>query len=202
MREIRSIKPNILVATPGRLIDMLNSGNLHLDEVKFQILDEGDKMLDMGFEEDIVEIQKHLTEGYKSMIFSATVPGFIQQLALKKMKNPILIDLVGNDTNQVPERITNKAVICANHTNKMKHVQTFIENNKDKKILIFTETKTEAKAFERMTYANFLTLHGDLEQAQREIRLKKYKEKGAHSILVATDVCARGLDIDDIDVVI
>ena len=136
-------------------------------------------MLDMGFEEDILEVQKHLTEGYKSMIFSATVPEFIQQLALKKLNNPILIDLVGTDTNQVPERIINKAVICSSHANKLKHIQTFIENNKDKKILIFTETKTEAKAFEKFTYAHFLTLHGDLEQSARETRLKKYKEKGS-----------------------
>lgn len=79
----------------------------------YQILDEGDKMLDMGFEQDIVEIQKHLPNEARSMIFSATVPAFIQQLAVKKFQNPILIDLVGNDTNQVPERITNKAILVS-----------------------------------------------------------------------------------------
>lgn len=84
----------------------------------------------------------------------------------------------------------------------MKHVQTFIENNKDKKILIFSETKAEVKEFEKATYAHFLTLHGDLEQGARETRLQKYKDKGSNYILVATDVAARGLDIDDIDVVI
>ena len=84
----------------------------------------------------------------------------------------------------------------------MKHVQSYIENNRDKKILIFTETKSEAKTFEQLHYAKFLTLHGDLEQRARENRLETFKQKGSTNILVATDVAARGLDIDDIDVII
>ena len=96
----------------------------------------------------------------------------------------------------------NKAVICNHNANKLKHVQSYIENNRDKKILIFSETKSQVKAFEKMSYAHFLTLHGDLEQAARESRLQKFKQKGSNYILVATDVAARGLDIDDIDVVI
>ncbi len=82
------------------------------------------------------------------------------------------------------------------------HIKQFIEANRDKKIIIFTETKIEAKDFEKETYARFLTLHGDLEQGQRETRLNKYREKDSKHILVATDVASRGLDIDDIDVVI
>jgi ATP-dependent RNA helicase DeaD len=79
MREIKKVRPDVLVCTPGRLIDLLQNEGLTLDHCQFQILDEGDKMLDMGFEEDIVEIQKHLTRegGTRSMIFSATVPAFI-----------------------------------------------------------------------------------------------------------------------------
>lgn len=93
------------------MIDLLNNEGLSLDKVEYQILDEGDKMLDMGFEEDILEIQKSLPESTRSMIFSATVPAFIQELATKKLKDPVLIDLVGDDTNQVPERIVNKAIL-------------------------------------------------------------------------------------------
>ena len=161
-------------------------------------------MLDMGFEQDIIEIQKFLTreEGTRSIIFSATVPAFIQELAKKRLKDPILIDLVGDDTNQVPERIINKAIVVKDETSMMKHVQSFIEANRDKKMIIFTETKQTAKDFEKLTYAQFLTLHGDIDQSQRESRLNRYREKGAKQILVATDVAARGLDIDDIDVVI
>ena len=94
---------------------MLKNLNLDLSDVKFQILDEGDKMLDMGFQEDIMEIQKFLPEDYRSMIFSATVPGFIQELAAKKLKDPLLLDLVGNDTAQIPDRIEHKAVLCNNY---------------------------------------------------------------------------------------
>ena len=87
------------------------------------------------------------------MIFSATVPGFIQELAMKKLKDPILIDLVGDDTNQVPERIINKAVLVKDEEQMFRHVQQYIETNRDKKIIIFTETKQTAKDFEKMTYA-------------------------------------------------
>ena len=83
-----------------------------------------------------------------------------------------------------------------------KHIQSFIEANRDKKVLIFTETKQMAKDFEKLNYAQFLSLHGDLEQVARDQRMRKYREKGTKSILVATDVASRGLDIDDIDVVI
>lgn len=82
------------------------------------------------------------------------------------------------------------------------HIKQYIEANRDKKIIIFTETKQEAKDFEKENYARFLTLHGDLEQGQRETRLNKYREKSSSHVLVATDVASRGLDIDDIDVVI
>lgn len=85
---------------------------------------------------------------------------------------------------------------------RARHIKQFITENRDKKMIIFTETKQEAKDFEKETYARFLTLHGDLEQTQRENRLRKYREKDSRCILVATDVASRGLDIDDIDVVI
>lgn len=109
------------------------------------------------------------------MIFSATVPGFIQELAVKKLKNPILIDLVGDDTNQVPERIKQFAVVVPDQEAIFKHVQSYIEQNKDKKMIIFTETKQQAKTFEDFKYARkiqnyltpsieFLALHGDLDQ--------------------------------------
>lgn len=113
-----------------------------------------------------------------------------------------MIDLVGNDTNQVPERIINKAVLVPNQKMRNTHIKQYIEANRDKKIIIFTETKQEAKDFEKESYAKFLTLHGDLEQGQRETRLNKYREKSSSHVLVATDVASRGLDIDDIDVVI
>eukprot|EP00347_Sterkiella_histriomuscorum_P008439 403345090 len=202
MSQISRARPDILVCTPGRLIDLLTNYNLDLSQCNYQILDEGDKMLDMGFEQDIMEIQKFLPDAARSMIFSATVPNFIQELAKKKFDNPILIDLVGNDTNQVPERIENRGILVSDQKMRANHIRHFIEENRDKKIIIFTETKQEARDFEKENYATFITLHGDLEQSQREQRLNKYRQKGQKHILVATDVASRGLDIDDIDVVI
>ena len=93
------------------------------------------------------------------MIFSATVPGFIQELAAKKLKNPLLIDLVGDDTTQVPERIKQFAVVVQNQHAILGHIQSYIEQNRDKKIIIFTETKHSAKAFEEYKYARKLTLN-------------------------------------------
>ena len=108
------------MCTPGRLIDLLHNSGLTLPTVAYQILDEGDKMLDMGFEQDIIEVQKSLPPETRSMIYSATVPSFIQDLAAKRLKNPILIDLVGDDTNQVPDQIVHKAVLANNEEHMMR----------------------------------------------------------------------------------
>lgn len=98
LRKIREVRPQIIIATPGRLIDMLNNNEIDLSGVGYYILDEGDKMLDMGFHEDIERIQSELPE-HKAMVFSATVPDFIQGLATKYMKDPLMIDLVGDKEN-------------------------------------------------------------------------------------------------------
>ena len=110
--------------------------------------------------------------------------------------------MVGDDTVQIPERITHKTIICSNFKQRRAMLLAFIEQNKDKKILIFTETKDEAKEFQTMNPERFLVLHGDLEQNQREIKLKQYRNSKDKHILVATDVASRGLDIDDIDIVV
>ena len=95
-----------------------------------------------------------MKDGVRSMIFSATVPGFIQDLAAKKLKNPILLDLVGDETNQIPERIKHFAVVVPDEAQMWKHIQTYVENNRDKKMIIFTETKQQARMFENQTYAS------------------------------------------------
>jgi len=149
---------------------------LSLDKVLYQILDEGDKMLDMGFQEDIEEIQTHLSDESKSMIFSATVPKFIQNLAIQRLKDPVLIDLVGDSNVQIPDKITHKAVICDSEKQKIDLVLDFLEENPKKKVIIFTETKDEAKHFQKLDKKSnlfiltqgFLVLHGDIEQASRE----------------------------------
>lgn len=108
-------RPDVLVCTPGRLIDVIEFYNLDLSDVEYFVLDEGDRMLDMGFQDDIVEIQKHITnQNCKSMIFSATVPRFIQDIAQESMTDPVMIDLVGDNENQLPDQLKNKAVITQN----------------------------------------------------------------------------------------
>ena len=101
--QIKQRDPELLVCTPGRLIDIMNSYDLDLSKVEYFVLDEGDRMLDMGFQEDIVAIQEKITnENVRSMIFSATVPTFIQNIAKESMTNPVMIDLVGDDDSQLP----------------------------------------------------------------------------------------------------
>lgn len=112
MQQVRRTHPNVLVATPGRLIDLVENYGLDISKVKSVILDEGDMMLDMGFEKDLDRIMKHhMNKEVKSMVFSATVPKFIQELAQKRMRSPLLIDMVGTGTNQIPDKIKHKAFI-------------------------------------------------------------------------------------------
>lgn len=159
-------------------------------------------MLDMGFDRDIETLQSEMPKA-QTMIFSATVPMYIQKIAKSKMNDPLLIDLVGSNENQVPDRIENIAVICSPYPqHKQNLVEQYVRNNRDKKILIFTDTKREADAFGEMKFARFLPLHGDLNQQQRQRTLEKFKNGRYGEILVATDVAARGLDIDNIDTVI
>ena len=136
------------------------------------------------------------------MIFSATVPNFIAKIASESMDKPVMIDLVGEDTNQLPAQLVSKAIISPNWEHKIQHIKQFVQANRDKKVMVFTETKSDAQRFAALDFANFLPIHGDLDQRARERALSKFREAGSRSILVGTDVAARGLDVDDIDVVI
>lgn len=162
---MKETSPEILVCTPGRLLDMVNYYNLSLADVDYFVLDEGDRMLDMGFQDDIMEIQSHITnESCRSMIFSATVPKFIQNIAAKSMKSPVMIDLVGDNENQLPDQLRSMAVVAKSFESKLDHIKSFVQANSKKKIMIFTQTKQEARRFENLSYANFLPIHGDLSQ--------------------------------------
>ena len=164
------------MATPGRLIDMVNSYNLDLSEVDFFVLDEGDRMLDMGFQDDIVEIQNNLSsEELRSMIFSATVPNFIQKIARDSMESPIMIDLVGDDQAQLPSTLRNMITLAGNQEARMSHIHNFVQANPDLKTLIFTQTKHEARSFSMQKFSKFCPIHGDLSQSEREYALTKFK---------------------------
>mmetsp|Transcript_11946 Transcript_11946/g.15267 ORF Transcript_11946/g.15267 Transcript_11946/m.15267 type:complete len:153 (-) Transcript_11946:1079-1537(-) len=152
MYEIRRKRPHIIVATPGRLIDLLENYGLNIETSKYQILDEGDKMLDMGFQQDIMRIQRFMPES-QTMIFSATVPAFIQDIARNYMRSPILLDLVGKDAEQMPDTISNELILCKDFAAKQSFIKKFISSNRNLKILIFAETKLEVRNFERHKYA-------------------------------------------------
>lgn len=118
------------------------------------------------------------------------------------MKDPLLIDLVGTDTNQIPDRIKNIAVLCNSDSQKHEVIRDFVMKNRGQKMLIFTDTKMEAQQFESKTYARFMPLHGDMNQNSRQSTMNRYRRPDCKDILVATDVAARGLDVNDIDVVV
>lgn len=100
MRELKQIKPEVIVATPGRLLDLIENFGLDARYSRYLILDEGDAMIDIGFEKDLDRLMsRHLSKDVRSMVFSATVPKFIQETAMKKMEDPMLVDLVGTETN-------------------------------------------------------------------------------------------------------
>lgn len=113
-----------------------------------------------------------------------------------------MVDLVGDSSAQLPAQLKNKAIITNSFPNKIAHIKKFVQENRNKKILIFCDTKRDVDAFAKQDFAQFQLIHGDFSQGQREYALNKFREPGSKSILVATDVAARGLDIDDIDVVI
>jgi len=123
-------------------------------------------------------------------------------MAAESMTDPVMIDLVGDDENQLPAQLKTVAVLAHGFESKAAHIQSFVSRNPDKKIMIFTQTKQEARSFESLKFANFLPIHGDLAQSQRERALALFRRPGSQHILVGTDVAARGLDVDDVDVVI
>jgi len=194
-------KPKVIVCTPGRLLDHMRRGTIKLDRVKILVIDEADKMLEIGFIEDVDYILGKLPSGKQIMLFSATMPSEIIKLAKKHLRNPREIrisrdDLTVNHIHQVAYK-TSKS-------NKFALLLRILKEHHDKKILIFTNTKRYGKVlFRRLKKMKFNAgyLSGDLSQGQRE-KVFFWFKKGKNNILIASDVAARGIDIIDIDLVI
>jgi len=192
---------DILVATPGRLFDLVSQGHLKLHCVSFLILDEADHMLDLGFIRDIQDLIKFLPRKRQTLFFSATINEKIKALAYSLVRNPIRIQVSPKDP--VAKNI-NHSMAFVELDDKRFFLERVITENPESKILVFVRTKVRAervcRAMERVGI-KALTIHGDKDQKDRFIALDQFKQ-GKVKVLIASDVTARGIDIPKVDYVI
>ncbi len=191
---------DIIIATPGRLISHLNLGNVDLSHVSFFILDEADRMLDMGFYDDIMQIVNKLPKERQTIMFSATMPEKIKQLAKTILNAPVEVKIA---VSKPADKIIQTAYVCYERQ-KLGIIQSLFNETKPERIIIFASSKLKVKdvtkALQRL-HLNVGEMHSDLEQKQRDHIMHEFKN-GRINILVATDIVARGIDIDDIRLVI
>ncbi|XP_027115002.2 DEAD-box ATP-dependent RNA helicase 3, chloroplastic-like [Coffea arabica] len=194
---------DVVVGTPGRLIDLINSGSLKLGEVQYLVLDEADQMLAVGFEEDVEVILEKLPSERQSMLFSATMPGWVKKLARKYLDNPLTIDLVGDEEEKLAEGIKLYAIPTTATSKRTILSDLITVYAKGGKTIVFTQTKRDADEVS-LALTNSIAseaLHGDISQHQRERTLNGFRQ-GKFTVLVATDVASRGLDIPNVDLII
>lgn len=191
---------DIVIATPGRLLSYIKLGNVDLSQVSYFVLDEADRMLDMGFYDDIMQVYKQLPKTCQIIMFSATMPPKIRTLANTILKNPEEIQIA---ISRPPETIMQTAYICYD-AQKLRILEDLFSQSRPQRVIIFSSSKMKvkelAKTLRKMKF-NVSEMHSDLEQSQREEVMREFKN-GKVDILVATDVVARGIDINDIRLVI
>lgn len=192
---------DILVATPGRLLDLMNQGYIHLNSIEYFVLDEADRMLDMGFIHDIKKIIAELPVKRQSLFFSATMPKNIVELSRKILKNPVKVEVspVSSTADTIQQYLY--------YTNKQSKISLLLHILKDQdidQVLLFCRTKHGADKIARgLKKKNIVAaaIHGDKSQNQRQRALTQFKD-GEIRVLVATDIAARGIDIDKLMYVI
>ena len=191
---------NVIIATPGRLLAHLNMGYVPTNHLKHLILDEADRMLDMGFFDDLMRIVSHLPSERQTLMFSATMPEKIRVFARKLLKDPLEISL---SISKPAEGVKQLAYsVFDNQKNKL--ILDLLEKESYGSVIIFVSTKSAAKDLDRdlrRLKLRVAAIHSDLEQNEREDVLMKFKSKQT-DVLVATDILSRGIDIDDIGLVI
>jgi ATP-dependent RNA helicase RhlE len=191
---------DIVICTPGRMISHLASGYVKTKGLKHLILDEADRMLDMGFFDDIMKIITYLPQERQTLLFSATMPPKIRQMGLKILKNPEQINI---SISKPPERIIQKAYILY-EPQKIPLIKHILKDVQYSKIIVFCSKKESVKKLSRELIRAGIhnqEIHSDLEQPEREQVLLNFRSGKTH-ILVATDILSRGIDIEDIDLVI
>ncbi len=201
--QIQSLKKgiDILIATPGRLLDLMSDGYIKYDQLEFFILDEADRMLDMGFIHDVKKIIKKLPVKRQTLLFSATIPNSILSLANSLLNDPVKVEV--SPESLTVDRIDQSLNIVAkkNKANLLKHI---LVNEKIQAVLVFTKTKRGAnKVVEFLEKNNIASaaIHGNKSQNAREKALNSFRS-GKMKVLVATDIASRGIDVDHVSHVI
>lgn len=201
-RESKGLRlgADVVIATPGRLISHITIGNVDFSKVSFFVLDEADRMLDMGFYDDIISIAKLLPETCQMIMFSATMPKKIEELARKILKKPSVVKLA---VSRPAEKIRQLACVC--HENQKQGVlRRIFSKYGTKRVIVFSSSKLKVKDINhdlRKKNINCGEMHSDLTQNQRDEIMFLFKS-GQVDVLVSTDIVSRGIDIDDISMVI
>lgn len=191
---------DIIVATPGRLLDQMNVLNIDFSHIKYLILDEADRMLDMGFLPDVTKIIKSVPEDRQTLLFSATLPNELRRMVNKVMKNPVTIEIEASK----PADSVDQQVYFVRQNDKVKLVEHLFDTMEWETALIFTKTKRGTDQLERTLSkrgVKAVSMHGDRSQEERNEALRAFKNK-QYPVMVATDVLSRGIDIDNISVII
>lgn len=202
--QIENLKrtTHIVVATPGRLIDLINRGEISLDDVKYLVLDEADEMMNMGFQAEVDEILLSCDADIRKMLFTATMPNDVIKVILKYLKKD-LIEVRINAEEFVNQKI-NHSYIVYNKREKLDCLKTILRKRHYQRGIIFCRTKVDAKQLAKQLAGFLVTadaIHGNLNQEMRDKVMRGFKN-GRINILVATDIAARGLDVKDLDYVI
>jgi ATP-dependent RNA helicase DeaD len=202
-RQIRALKkkPQIIIGTPGRLLDHINRKTIRLEDVQTVILDEADEMLDMGFMDDIQSILKQVPDERHTMLFSATMPANIQKLAQQFLKNPEHVSVI---PKQITAPLIEQSYIEVHERQKFEALSRLLDMESPELAIIFGRTKRRVDELSEALQKRGYTadgLHGDLSQNQRDSVMRKFRD-GSIDVLVATDVAARGLDVSGVTHVI
>lgn len=192
---------DILVATPGRLLDLMNQGYVKLNDVRYLVLDEADRMLDMGFINDIKRILRSVPEERQTLLFSATMPTSILSLANSLLKNPIRVDVAPQSS---PAEKVEQFVYFVEKNEKNNLLISILKKSENQSVLVFSRTKHNAnKIARKLSSAGIKSeaLHGNKSQSSRQAALSNFKS-GKTQVIVATDIASRGIDINELPLVI